>query len=651
MALFGNKNSIKFFTARVLNIVLNKESLLSEEISKIPKGSFNTIGDIEFSFMGKGVDGNFYAKPFNNHIKYYPLINEIVLVAKLPSKEMYQSEGNDHWYYMHAPINIWKNENHNAAPLIADSFYKQYQKKIDTYLETDSGVSNIERGPADGDLTRDLDISLGNYFRELPKKGLKPFEGDLIVEGRWGNSIRMGSTNRFKENFWSDDVAANGDPITIISNGMNKDPLFYKNNSIEDDSVDSSWIQTTEHINLDPSSIYLTSNQRIRNFKVAGVGNSSFEATHLEEKTETEARNTATDYYQKPKFNKNSFETNTKEDIAANPPTLIQKLSDDFVLDSNLDKASFPERTPFYIIEDTTDDNRITYGQTNINCVIKDPDQDLNLNQPIGEYFKLKHLIYSPKTEDINYNVTSNRHPEAVFERNGVGFYIEINNKGRKTIVTKDLDLEQNFRVLTKKPRINPINSTESDEFKYEKTDTELIREAEAFLFGNHSQYGAVSYPGIDIDIPKTTIIDNLNKLFINCIDPIMKPSGLGALRLNIMSAYRSRQLNSLLPGNPSNSEHIYGHAVDIRLGTGNNQGLFNWCVDNLEFKNLTWAFPERDKNSWIHISYIEGDNVKNTTLISESKKFHDQYNGFRRGPNKNYQDNIKIAKTPPNYV
>ena len=130
-----------------------------------------------------------------------------------------------------------------------------------------------------------------------------------------------------------------------------------------------------------------------------------------------------------------------------------------------------------------------------------------------------------------------------------------------------------------------------------------------------------------------------------------MKPSGLGALRLNIMSAYRSRQLNSLLPGNPSNSEHIYGHAVDIRLGTGNNQGLFNWCVDNLEFKNLTWAFPERDKNSWIHISYIEGDNVKNTTLISESKKFHDQYNGFRRGPNKNYQDNIKIAKTPPNYV
>ena len=41
--------------------------------------------------------------------------------------------------------------------------------------------------------------------------------------------------------------------------------------------------------------------------------------------------------------------------------------------------------------------------------------------------------------------------------------------------------------------------------------------------------------------------------------------------------------------------------------------------------------------------SGTEGDNVKNTTLISESKKFHDQYNGFRRGPNKNYQDNIKL--------
>ena len=142
------------------------------------------------------------------------------------------------------------------------------------------------------------------------------------------------------------------------------------------------------------------------------------------------------------------------------------------------------------------------------------------------------------------------------------------------------------------------------------------------------------------------TYINNLNKLFTNCIDPII--NNFQSQRLKIVSAYRSRQLNSVLEGNPSNSEHIYGYAVDIRLTT-HNQGLFNWCVNNLEFKNLVWAFPERKNKSWIHISYIEGYNSKNSTIASEHPEYHKQYGGVRRGPNKNYQDNIIEAKTPTN--
>ena len=57
---------------------------------------------------------------------------------------------------------------------------------------------------------------------------------------------------------------------------------------LKDDSVDSSWIQTTEHINLDPSSIYLTSNHKISNFNPAGSGNESFLAESIEEKTPEE---------------------------------------------------------------------------------------------------------------------------------------------------------------------------------------------------------------------------------------------------------------------------------------------------------------------------------------------------------------------------
>ena len=644
MALNKNQNII-FYSARVLKIVLSKFDPLSEEISKIPKGSFKSIGDIQFEFIeGENPKGKGYAKPFNNQNKYYPLINEVVLIAQLPSNEIYQSKASNHWYYMQAPVNIWKNENHNAVPTMGENFHKLYQRKIETYLETERGLSDINKPD---DALSDLDIELGNYFKEKGIKGLQPFEGDFLIEGRFGQSIRMGSTNRPNENYWSDNVEGVGDPITIISNGLPDDPLLYKNNRFEDDSIDSPWIQTVEHINADPSSIYLTSNQRIKNFNPSGVGNSSFKAEKITEKTEFESLTEATKYYKTPTKNKIPLTSDVKEDIPIRPPKTIQKMSDNIELDSVLDNIILPERVPYYIIEDTTDSNNIRFTQE-VTPVIHDSTQDLNLDQNIGEYFKLRHLIYSPKTEDINYNTTSTQHPDAIFEREGVGFYIDIKEggsaKGTKTIITKDIDINGDYRILTKYPTIPPL--TFVSPYTYTKNDTELLREAEAHLFGNFSQYGVASYPGVDLDISKEEIIENLNKLAINCIDPIISQFGSN---VRIVSAYRSKKLNSLLKGNPSNSEHIYGYAADIRLNSTNNQGLFNWCADNLEFQNLLWAFPERKNQSWVHISYIEGRNNKNTTLASEYKLYHNSYKETKRGRNKNYQDNIKKAITPPN--
>ena len=86
-------------------------------------------------------------------------------------------------------------------------------------------------------------------------------------------------------------------------------------------------------------------------------------------------------------------------------------------------------------------------------------------------------------------------------------------------------------------------------------------------------------------------------------------------------------------------------------MGGGNNQGLFNWCYNNLEFKNLMWAFPERGKDSWVHISYIPNKLFENTILASENDYYHNMYEGTRRGTNKIYQDNIKEAITPPNFL
>jgi hypothetical protein len=83
---------------------------------------------------------------------------------------------------------------------------------------------------------------------------LIPYLGDYILEGRWSNSIRLGSTYKSStlrtSNQWSE-YGENGNPITIISNGQPSD-------SSSDGSE-----PITEDINKDLSSIYLTSNQKI----------------------------------------------------------------------------------------------------------------------------------------------------------------------------------------------------------------------------------------------------------------------------------------------------------------------------------------------------------------------------------------------------
>ena len=79
-------------------------------------------------------------------------------------------------------------------------------------------------------------------MKEVISTLLLAFAGDIIVEGRWGNSIRFGSTaktdNIIYTNNWSN-TGDNGDPITILRNGQ---PI---------DSPDNGFTPIIEDINKD----------------------------------------------------------------------------------------------------------------------------------------------------------------------------------------------------------------------------------------------------------------------------------------------------------------------------------------------------------------------------------------------------------------
>jgi hypothetical protein len=95
-----------------------------------------------------------------------------------------------------------------------------------------------------------------------------PFMGDTIYEGRWGNSLRFGSTTKSRSiyrNNWSSE-GKNGNPITILRNGQPKNATSFGAEPI------------TENISTDLSSIYLTSYQRIP-FSIANENFNSYEKT------------------------------------------------------------------------------------------------------------------------------------------------------------------------------------------------------------------------------------------------------------------------------------------------------------------------------------------------------------------------------------
>jgi hypothetical protein len=70
-----------------------------------------------------------------------------------------------------------------------------------------------------------------------------------------------------------------------------------------------------------------------------------------------------------------------------------------------------------------------------------------------------------------------------------------------------------------------------------------------------------------------------------------------------VNSGYRCEALNKAIGGAKS-SQHMLGEAADITAGSKEeNEELFNYIKDNLEFDQL---INESDF-SWVHVSYREG--------------------------------------------
>ena len=248
--------------ARVLDVNINEKSAM---YTPTRSGAPGYIGGIRCVTMPYENDKfrQIFAIPYFPFFKYYPLVGEIVMIIRAPSLFNKSSLGTSYYYL--PSLNLFNNPSLNTSSDIKILFPDQYENNnnnvdgikkhndiygnnTDMYKDSQAGI--VFNG--DKSVKKDFNPNPSNQFTfvENPSNPLKYYPGDFILEGRYGNSIRLGATANDGTNSWSQD-GNNGDPITIINNGRKDPPNTSKFNSI------------SENPNVDISSIYLTSNQKL----------------------------------------------------------------------------------------------------------------------------------------------------------------------------------------------------------------------------------------------------------------------------------------------------------------------------------------------------------------------------------------------------
>jgi len=107
---------------------------------------------------------------------------------------------------------------------------------------------------------------------------------------------------------------------------------------------------------------------------------------------------------------------------------------------------------------------------------------------------------------------------------------------------------------------------------------------------------------GID-NTPTEEHLEAAKVLAENIFQPIREHFGCP---IYISSGYRSEALNEAIGGSKT-SQHSKGEAIDIdmdhRRGPENEE-IFFFIRDNIDFDQMIWEFGDADRPDWVHVSY-----------------------------------------------
>jgi hypothetical protein len=193
-----------------------------------------------------------FARPLFSNMKQPPLEGETVLLLGTIGSYASGISSNEELYYL-GIINLQGSVHHNSIPNI---------NEVETRNEGGGNAQSYQTTGA-GSTKKQQQAKIDSKFPESRNvKAIQPYVGDVLIEGRFGNSIRLTSTlkstNVYTKNAnWQKGDGTEGDPMLILraskpTQNTNKVNDFITEDFTKDDSIIT--LQSTQALNFTPGS-------------------------------------------------------------------------------------------------------------------------------------------------------------------------------------------------------------------------------------------------------------------------------------------------------------------------------------------------------------------------------------------------------------
>ena len=161
--------------AEVKKVYATEKDLPSDD-NRVPK--YELLGGIEFkNVTGKGISKGVSAKPLNSNLKQIPVEGEYVLIQRFFGE-----------YYYTPQVNLFNHPNNSSYQGFSTRFLNRNKSIVNNETIEKDNTGIVENKPANQVRT------LGdNFLSNFNFRQVIPEEGNVILNGRFGNSIRLGS--------------------------------------------------------------------------------------------------------------------------------------------------------------------------------------------------------------------------------------------------------------------------------------------------------------------------------------------------------------------------------------------------------------------------------------------------------------------------